>query len=288
MLIRSTKEMLEKAKAGRYAVAAFNAENMEMVQAIVEAAEELKAPVIIQTTSGTLKYATPELYYSMAAAAAQKSEIPVAIHLDHGDSYERAAECLHAGYSSIMIDGSKEPFEKNVEITKEVVKMAHAMHIPVEGELGTVGGKEDSHSVINKTYTEPAEAEEFVKRTHVDSLAVGIGNSHGFYKGKPELRFDILEETNKWVTIPVVLHGASGIPEEDVKKAIEIGIAKVNFATELRDAFSKAVKNYFQKDIDVIDPKKYCSEGRTAVKQLAMRKIEMCGSAGKAVKEEFN
>ena len=284
MSMVTTKEMLLKAQREGYAVGAFNAENMEMVQAIIAAAEELRAPVIIQTTPGTLNYASPELFSAMAAEEAAKATVPVALHLDHGNSFELAARAMKAGYTSIMIDGSKEKFEDNVKISSEVVKMAHAMGIPVEGELGTVGGKEDNHSVSEneKTYTDPAEAEEFAKLTQVDSLAVGIGNAHGFYKGVPELKFDILEETKKRVSIPIVLHGASGIPDEDVKKATGLGICKVNFATELRDAYSKGVKEYLAANPDTFDPKKYGAAGKESVKKLVMHKIEVCNCAGKA------
>jgi len=284
MSMVTTKEMLLKAQREGYAVGAFNAENMEMVQAIIAAAEELGAPVIIQTTPGTLNYASPELFSAMAAEEAAKATVPVALHLDHGNSFELAARAMKAGYTSIMIDGSKEKFEDNVKISSEVVKMAHAMGIPVEGELGTVGGKEDNHSVSEneKTYTDPAEAEEFAKLTQVDSLAVGIGNAHGFYKGVPELKFDILEETKKRVSIPIVLHGASGIPDGDVKKATGLGICKVNFATELRDAYSKGVKEYLAANPDTFDPKKYGAAGKESVKKLVMHKIEVCNCAGKA------
>lgn len=284
MSMVTTKEMLLKAQREGYAVGAFNAENMEMVQAIIAAAEELGAPVIIQTTPGTLNYASPELFSAMAAEEAAKATVPVALHLDHGNSFELAARAMKAGYTSIMIDGSKEKFEDNVKISSEVVKMAHAMGIPVEGELGTVGGKEDNHSVSEneKTYTDPAEVEEFAKLTQVDSLAVGIGNAHGFYKGVPELKFDILEETKKRVSIPIVLHGASGIPDEDVKKATGLGICKVNFATELRDAYSKGVKEYLAANPDTFDPKKYGAAGKESVKKLVMHKIEVCNCAGKA------
>lgn len=282
MEIISTKEMLQKAQDNGYAVGAFNAENMEMVLGIVQAAKELRAPVIVQTTSGTLNYTAPDMYYQMVSAAAKESTVPVAMHLDHGDSFERAAKAMHVGYTSIMIDGSKEPFKENVRMTKEVVKMARAMGVPVEGELGTVGGKEDGHSVIVKTYTEPMEAQKYVELTNVDSLAIGIGNSHGFYKGNPELHLDILEETRKLVSVPIVLHGASGIPEEDLKRAIKMGIAKVNFATELRDAYSRAVKQYITMNAKVIDPKKYGAAGQEAVKQIVMEKIKICGSDGRA------
>lgn len=284
MSVVTTKEMLLKAQREGYAVGAFNAENMEMVQAVIEAAEELKAPVIIQTTPGTLDYGSPELFSAMVLEEAGKASIPAALHLDHGNSFDLAARALKTGYTSIMIDGSKEKFQKNISMSSEVVRMAHAMGVPVEGELGTVGGKEDNHSVSDseKTYTDPAEAEEFAALTQVDSLAVGIGNSHGFYKGVPKLRFDILEETRKRVTIPIVLHGASGIPDEDVKKATGLGICKVNFATELRDAYSRGLKEYLAANPAVFDPKKYGAAGREAVKKLVMHKIEVCGSVGKA------
>lgn len=284
MSIVTTKDMLLKAQKEGYAVGAFNAENMEMVQAIVAAAEQLKAPVIIQTTPGTLDYASLELFSVMVGVEAKKATVPVALHLDHGNSFELAAKAIKAGYTSIMIDGSKEKFKDNVAISSEVVKMAHAMGIPVEAELGTVGGKEDNHSVIEseKSYTDPAEAEEFARLTQVDSLAVGIGNAHGFYKGIPQLKFDILENTKKCVTIPIVLHGASGIPDEDVKKATRLGICKVNFATELRDAYSKGLKEYLSANPDIFDPKKYGAAGRESVKKLVMHKIEVCNCAGKA------
>lgn len=284
MSMSTTKEMLLKAQREGYAVGAFNAENMEMVQAIIAAAEELKAPVILQTTPGTLDYGSPELFSAMVAAEAAKASVPVALHLDHGSSFEVAVRALKAGYTSIMIDGSKENFEKNVAISAEVAKVAHAMGIPVEAELGTVGGKEDNHSVSEseKAYTDPAEAAEFAKLTQVDSLAIGIGNAHGFYKGVPQLKFDILEQTKNLVSIPIVLHGASGIPDEDVKKATSLGICKVNFATELRDAYDKGMKAYIAANPDVFDPKKYGAAGRASVKKLVMHKIEVCNCAGKA------
>lgn len=284
MAMVTTKEMLLKAQKEGYAVGAFNAENMEMVQAVIEAAEQMQAPVIIQTTPGTLKYADPEMFCGMCRAEAEKAKVPVALHLDHGSSFELAARALRAGYTSVMIDGSKEIFEKNVEISAQVVQMAHAMGIPVEGELGTVGGKEDSHEVKDseKSFTDPDEAGEFAARTGVDSLAVGIGNAHGFYKGVPKLRFDILDETRKRVSVPLVLHGASGIPDEDIRKATGLGVCKVNFATELRDAFSKGVKDYLKENPDTFDPKKYGAEGRSRVKELVLHKLEILNCQGRA------
>ena len=284
MSLVSSKDILLKAQREGYAVGAFNAENMEMVQAIVSAAEELSSPVIIQTTPGSLQYADTDLFFGMVNAVAGKAKVPVALHLDHGSSAELCAKALRSGYTSIMIDGSKLPFEENVELTKKVVEFTHAMGVPVEGELGTVGGKEDTHEVKDseKAYTDPQEAKAFAEQTGVDFLAVGIGNAHGFYQGVPKLRFDILEKTKGLVSIPIVLHGASGIPDEDVKKSTGLGICKVNFATELRDAFTKGVKAFIAENPDAFDPKKYNGAGRAKVKELVMHKMQVLNSVNKA------
>ena len=273
MSLVSSKDILLKAQREGYAVGAFNAENMEMVQAIVSAAEESSSPVIIQTTPGSLQYADTDLFFGMVNAVAGKAKVPVALHLDHGNSAELCAKALRSGYTSIMIDGSKLPFEENVELTKKV-----------EGELGTVGGKEDTHEVKDseKAYTDPQEAKAFAEQTGVDFLAVGIGNAHGFYQGVPKLRFDILEKTKGLVSIPIVLHGASGIPDEDVKKSTGLGICKVNFATELRDAFTKGVKAFIAENPDAFDPKKYNGAGRAKVKELVMHKMQVLNSVNKA------
>ena len=283
MALVSSKEILMKAQQEGYAVGAFNAENMEMVQAIVAAAEELSSPVIIQTTPGSLQYADTDMFFGMVNAEAKKAKVPVALHLDHGNSAELCAKAILSGYTSIMIDGSKLAFSENVALTKKVVEFAHAMGVPVEGELGTVGGKEDTHEVKDseKSYTDPEEAKEFAEQTGVDFLAVGIGNAHGFYKGVPKLRFDILEKTKSLVSIPIVLH-ASGIPDEDVKKSTGLGICKVNFATELRDAFTKGVKEYLEKNPEVFDPKKYNGAGREKVKELIKHKMHVLNSVHKA------
>ncbi|WP_456090026.1 class II fructose-1,6-bisphosphate aldolase [Oribacterium parvum] len=284
MALVSSKEILLKAQKEGYAVGAFNAENMEMVQAIVAAAEELSSPVIIQTTPGSLQYADTDMFFGMVNAEAKKAKVPVALHLDHGNSAELCSKAIFSGYTSIMIDGSKLTFSENVALTKKVVEFAHAMDVPVEGELGTVGGKEDTHEVKDseRSYTDPKEAKEFAEQTGVDFLAVGIGNAHGFYKGIPKLRFDILEQTKSLVTIPIVLHGASGIPDEDVKRSTGLGICKVNFATELRDAFTQGVKEYLEKNPEVFDPKKYNGAGREKVKELIKHKIQVLNSANKA------
>lgn len=282
MPLTTTDTMLKKAQENHYAVGAFNAENMEMVQAVINAAEEENAPVIIQTTPGTIRYASLELYYANASAAAQKSKVPVAIHLDHGSSFELAMQALHAGYTSIMIDGSKLVIDKNIALTKSVVDACKPNNIPVEGELGHVGGKEDDTESINMGYTDPDEAVQFVKQTGVSSLAVGVGTAHGVYAQTPVLNTELIRTLKSKIDVPMVLHGASGLNDEAVQECILRGICKVNFATELRIAFTKAVEKYLKKNPNTIDPKKYCAAGREAVKKLVTEKIKILGCAGKA------
>ena len=274
----STREMLKKAQQGKYAVGAFNAENMEMVQAIVAAAEAEHAPVIIQTTPGTLKYADAMIFAGQASRLAAAAKVPVALHLDHGNSFELAEYCVRQGYTSVMIDGSLLPFEDNVALSRRVVEMAG--DTPVEAELGTVGGKEDSHEA-SMSYTDPAQAEEFVRRTGVYSFAPAIGTAHGVYKSTPKIDLERLSEIAARVDAPLVLHGTSGVPDETVRACIERGICKVNYATDLRIAFTKAVCQVLQTHPETIDPKKYGAAGREAVKQYVMDKIRMCGSTGR-------
>ena len=248
MPLVTSKEMLSKAQKDGYAVGAFNAENMEMVKAIIQAAEELKAPVMIQTTPSTVKYGTVETYAAIVAAEAAKASVPVCLHLDHGSSFELAMQAMHAGYTSVMIDGSKLDFEAN----------------------------------IAETNTDPQEAKEFVERTGVTSLAVAIGTAHGFYVGTPVLDKERLSEIREVVDIPLVLHGASGLSDEDVMDCVKRGICKVNFATELRAAYSKAVKELLAEKPDTIDPKAYGKTAIAAVKELVMARMKVCGCDGKA------
>lgn len=282
MPLVTTKEMLLKAQKENYAVGAFNVENMEMVQAVLEAAEELKAPVIMQTTPSTVKYAGLDFYYANVKAAAERASVPVAVHLDHGSSFELAMQALRIGYTSIMIDGSHNIFEENIALSKSVVDACEPSNIPVEAELGKVGGKEDDLDGGDGGYTDPAEAKEFVDRTGVSSLAVAIGTAHGVYKGEPKLDLDRLTEIRKVVDIPLVLHGASGLSEEAVKESIRRGICKVNFATELRIAYSEGIKKVLEDNPETIDPKKYGAVGRENVKQLVMNRMRVCGADGKA------
>ena len=282
MPLISSFKILSDAQKGHYAIGAFNIENMEMAQAVIAAGEETNSPLIIQTTPSTLKYAPPSLFYAIVKSIADNSKIPVALHLDHGDSFARSCEAIRAGYTSIMIDGSKLPFEENIALTKKVVEVASILNIPVEGELGTIGGKEDSLEVKDKDslYTNVDQAAEFVDRTGCSFLAVAIGTAHGFYKGTPKLDFERIEQIAKRVPVPLVLHGGSGIPDEDVKHAIRLGMSKVNFATELRWYFTQACRKVLE-DGEIFDPKKYGAAGRDAVRDFVKQKIMVCGSDGK-------
>ena len=283
MSLVTTKELLLDAQKNGYAVGAFNVENMEMVQAVVAAAEELKSPVIMQTTPSTIKYASPEMFYANVAAAAKNASVPVVMHLDHGSSFELAVHAFRAGYTSIIIDGQHSVFEENIAITKSVVDVCHAGNVPVEAELGKVGGKEDDLDGGNGGgYTVPSEAVEFVEKTGIDSLAVAIGTAHGVYKGTPKLDVERLSEIREVVSIPLVLHGTSGVPDEAVKECIRRGICKVNYATDLRIAFSNGVKEYLAANPDAFDPKKYNAVGREKVKEYVMSKMLVCGSNGRA------
>lgn len=283
MALVSTKQLLLNAQKGGYAVGAFNVENMEMVQAVVAAACQLRSPVILQTTPSTLKYADPECYYANVAAAAAKADVPVAIHLDHGSSFALAMKAMRAGYTSIMIDGSHSPLEENIAISKAVADACHAAGVPVEAELGKVGGKEDDlDGGDGDPYTDPDDAVRFVAESGVDFLAVAIGTAHGVYKGIPKLDVDRLRQIRAVVDIPLVLHGTSGVPDDTVRECIASGICKVNYATDLRIAFTEGVKEVLQENPDVFDPKKYSARGRDKVKSYVMNKILVCGSDGKA------
>ena len=284
MSLVTTKELMLDAQKNHYAIGAFNAENMEMVQAIIAAAEELRAPVIVQTTPGTLKYASPAMFHAMVAAAASEASVPVVMHLDHGSSYELAMQAFRAGYTSVMIDGSHESFEDNIALTKSVADAGRAMGVPVEAELGKVGGKEDDGPAVEgeSPYTDPAEAKEFVERTGCTSLAIGVGTSHGVYTSDPHIEQSVVKAIRDAVDVPLVLHGTSGVPDEQVAEAVKNGICKVNYATDLRIAFSKGLKEYLAKDPEVFDPKKYSAVGREYVKEYVKSKILVCGSNGKA------
>jgi tagatose 1,6-diphosphate aldolase GatY/KbaY len=274
--------MLEKAAAEGYAVGAFNVENMETVQGVVRAAEELGAPVIVQTTPGSVRYAGLR-YFAAIVKVAAKAKIPVALHLDHGESLGSCEDAVKADYTSVMIDGSLLSLEENIALTRSTVKIAKRHNVTVEAELGALAGKEDDTVSETSSYTVPSEALRFVKETGINSLAIAVGTAHGVYKTAPVLKIELISEIKSLIpTTPLVLHGASGLSDEMLKECIRRGISKINFATELRIAFSEAVKEYLKRDPAVVDPKKYLSAGRTAVTEIVKAKMLLLGCAGKA------
>lgn len=282
--ILSTREMLKKAQKEGYAVPAFNIHNLETLQVVVETANELKSPVILAGTPSTIEYAGGDYLVSMAKVASEKYDIPIAIHLDHFEDVEKIKGYVREGFNSTMIDASHEAYEDNIRIVSEVVEYAHKFDATVEAELGRLGGQEDDLVVDEKDamYTNPEQARDFVEKTGIDSLAVAIGTAHGLYKGKAKLDFDRLKEIRAKVDVPLVLHGASDVPDELVKKAIELGICKVNIATDLKIPFSDAVKRYFNDNPNANDPRKYMTPGKEAMKEIVKHKILLCGSNRKA------
>ena len=307
MPLVSGKEVLNTANKEGYAVGAFNFNNMEVLQAIIETAIEESAPVIVETSEGAMKYAGTEMLYAMTKVLADKAKIPIVLHVDHGKNFEEIMKALHCGYTSVMIDASSHSLDENIAITRRVVEIAHAMDVSVEAELGTLKGVEDNVSVAERDaiLVKPEEAERFVTETGVDSLAPAIGTSHGAFKfkGKPKLDFDRLIEVKKLTGIPLVLHGASsvpaelidiantygaqipgakGIPDEFVKKAVEHGINKMNVDTDLRMAMVGAVRKTLAEKPGEFDPRKYLGPARDAIKRIVKRRIELLGSKGKA------
>jgi fructose-bisphosphate aldolase, class II len=307
----STKEMFKKAYEGGYAIGAFNVNNMEIIQAIVEAANELKSPVILQVSSGARKYANPTYLTKLVEAAVLESDIPIALHLDHGDTFELCKQCIDSGFTSVMIDGSHLSYEDNVALTRQVVEYAHAHGVTVEGELGQLAGVEDDINVSDEDahYTNPDQVEDFVKRTGVDSLAIAIGTSHGAFKFKPgqdpKLRFDILEEIQRRLPqFPIVLHGASsvsqeyvkiindnggkladaiGIPEDMLRQAAKSAVCKINIDSDLRLAMTAGIREVFNAKPGLFDPRGYLTQGRKYIKELVSHKIKtVLGSEGKA------
>ena len=284
MNLVSNKEMLIKARKEGYAVPAFNIHNLETVQVVVETAAEMKSPVILAATPSTVKYAGKDYLLAICKVAAERYDIPIAAHLDHSEDVDYIKDLIKMGYKSVMIDASMYPFEKNIEIVKEVVEFARKYHVSVEAELGKLGGIEDGIKVEDKDafLTDPDSAVEFVKQTGIDSLAVAIGTAHGLYKADPELDFERLKEISEKVSIPLVLHGASGVPDKDVRQSIKFGISKVNIATELKIPFSNGVREYLINNPEANDPRKYMVPGKEKMKEVVKRKILMVKSNGKA------
>lgn len=278
------KEIMLAARGGNYAVGAFNTNNMEITQAIAEAAQEMGAPVIIQTSEGAIKYAGIEYLSVMVRLAAQRASVPIALHLDHGTTYETIIGCIRNGWTSVMFDGSHLPLDENIAATREIVKVAHAAGVSVEAELGRLGGIEDNISVSDEDarFTSPDEAERFVFETGVDYLAIAIGTAHGKYKGEPKLDFPRLSEIRGRVEVPLVLHGASGVPDDAIRKATGLGINKINIDTDLRLAFTEGVRSVIEGKPEEFDPRKVSAPAKKRMKEVAMAKIELFGSRGQA------
>lgn len=278
--IVSTRQMLKDAQTNHYAVPAFNIHNLETFQVVVDAAKEMRSPVIIAVTPSTIEYARGEYVVAMARVAARSTQTPVAIHLDHFEEIANIKQAIDIGFRSCMIDASKDILSKNITIVKEVVAYAHRYDTTVEAELGKLVGIEDDLVVDEREsiYTNPADAVKFVAATNIDSLAVAIGTAHGLYKGEAKLDFNRLKEIRAQIDIPLVLHGASDVPDELVKRAIAFGICKVNVATDLKIPFSNAVKKFFLENPKANDPRKYMTPGKEAMKAVVTHKIEVCGS----------
>lgn len=309
MPLVTTKEMFEKAYKGGYAIGAFNVNNMETIQGIVSAAKEENAPLILQVSAGARKYANPIYLKKLMEAAVEDTNLPICLHLDHGDSFEICKDCIEMGFTSVMIDASHHSFQENIKITKHVVDYAHDHGVVVEAELGRLAGIEDAInvSVADSCYTDPSQVEEFVAKTNVDSLAIAIGTSHGAFKfkGEPKLRFDILEDIGKRLPgFPIVLHGASsvpqhlveiinqyggnmpgaqGVPEEMLRKAASMAVCKINIDSDLRMAVTGTIRKYFAENPSHFDPRQYLGPARNAVKEIVKHKIKyVLGCSDKA------
>ena len=311
MPLVTTKEMFKKAYEGGYAIGAFNVNNMEIIQGITEAAKEQQAPLILQVSSGARKYANHTYLVKLVEAAVIETGLPICLHLDHGDTFELCKSCIDGGFTSVMIDGSHFSFDENVALTKRVVEYAHDHGVVVEGELGKLEGIEDEVKVAagHGSYTDPAQVQEFVQRTGVDSLAIAIGTSHGAYKFKPgqkrELRFDILEEVQKRLPMfPIVLHGASsvmpeyvkiindfggnmpdaaGVPEDQLRQAAKMAVCKINIDSDLRLGMTATVRKYLAENPSHFDPRQYLGPARNAIKDIVSHKlVEVLGCNGKA------
>jgi len=288
MAFVTTKEMLKEAQKGRYGIGAFNANNMEIIQAIIETAEEEKAPVILQASQGAIKYAGLDMIVAMVKAVAEKANIPVALHLDHGTDYHQNIKCLRAGFTSLMYDGSKLPFNENVEMTKKVVEMAHACDIPVEAELGQIGkmGDSDEPGValerVKESMAVPEEAAKFVELTGIDSLAAAVGTIHGCRTPFAKLDIPRIERIRELTGVPLVLHGASGANDEEVRKGINAGICKINIDTRIRMKFTEKIREIIKKNPQEIDPRKILGPAKDAAKEIIRDRMRVFGCSGKA------
>ena len=286
MSIVTNKELLDRAKKGHYAVAAFNTNNLEYTQAIIQAALELHAPVIIEAAKSEIDYMDGYVFVAMVKAMADKLPIPVSIHLDHGPSFDEVIRCIRYGFTSVMYDGSMLPLEKNIAITKKVAKAAHACGISVEGEIGVIGQTEDMPEGLKSDdligLADPEQCGQFVEATGVDSFAAAIGNAHGLYKRKPKLHFDLLKEIEQRVKIPLVLHGGTGIPETDIRKAITLGVSKINFSTVMRKGYLEVLRGTLIDHPKELDLMKMLTPAKNKIIEIAKHHIKMCMTDGKA------
>lgn len=275
-MVVSSARLMKRAEKENYAIPAFNIDNLESAMAVSEIMHEMRTPVIVQMIPRTLNYGGIAIYPAMMRELMADCPVDYALHLDHGSSLALAKKCVAGGFSSVMFDGSLMPFEDNIKFTKEVTDFALPMDVSVEGELGTIGGKEEGDTDLEASYTKVSEAEEFVRRTNVSTLAIGVGTAHGVYKGTPHINIERIKEIHAAIDTPLVLHGASGLSDEVLKDCIATGITKINFATELRQAYTNGIKAEFAKDPEVFDPKIYMRGAIDNIKEVLRHKINIC------------
>ena len=275
-MVVSSARLMKRAEKENYAIPAFNIDNLESAMAVSEIMHEMRTPVIVQMIPRTLNYGGIAIYPAMMRELMADCPVDYALHLDHGSSLALAKKCVAGGFSSVMFDGSLMPFEDNIKFTKEVTDFALPMDVSVEGELGTIGGKEEGDTDLEASYTKVSEAEEFVRRTNVSTLAIGVGTAHGAYKGTPHINIERIKEIHAAIDTPLVLHGASGLSDEVLKDCIAAGITKINFATELRQAYTNGIKAEFAKNPEVFDPKIYMRGAIDNIKEVLRHKINIC------------
>jgi fructose-bisphosphate aldolase class II len=277
-------EFLPRAKKEKFAVGQFNMNNLEYVHGIAQAAKEEQSPFIFGASQGAIKYMGIKNVVAMARNAAEETGLPVALHLDHGSSFEMVMQCIREGFSSVMFDGSHYPLEENIRLTKLVVEAAHAVGVSVEAELGTIGGVEDDLDVAEEdaAIVKPQEAIYFWQETRVDAMAIAVGTAHGMYKGEPKIHFDIIDQVSQAIEAPIVLHGGSGVPDEAIKKAVSLGVGKINVNTENQVAGTKIIRELLDSNPDMIDPRKYLAPMRDAITEVVRGKMRLFGSDHKA------
>jgi fructose-bisphosphate aldolase class II len=284
MPLVSMNEFLPRAKQEKFAVGQFNINNLEFVQAIAQAAKEEQSPIIFGASEGAIRYMGLKNVVALSRIAAEEAGVPVALHLDHGSSFEVVMQCIREGFSSVMFDGSHYPLEENIRLTKQVVAAAHAVGVSVEGELGTIGGVEDDLDVAEEdaSIANPKDAIRFWEETQVDAMAIAVGTAHGMYKGEPKIRFDIIDEVSRAIEAPIVLHGGSGVPDAAIEKAISLGVGKINVNTENQVASAQVVRELLANNADLVDPRKYLGPAREAIKEVVRGKMRLFGSSQKA------